>query len=246
MGLNTLGFMVQMIPYLFVSYRLIQKWPFEEGISWKTHSVAKRYKAGLEAFRLDKALQSPIVCANLELCKQISLEKPVLLDFGCANGLYKILLANHTHTKEWIYVGADINPDLVEFCRAAYPNTRFEVSTSLFGDDEFDLTLASGVIQYIENWGNILKELKRVTKKFIMITRLPVWEYHESAIALQNVWYRGRREQHPLIILNRSEMQAEFARIGCTLSFEHCGGGSFRLPGVPETVVHSNFLFEVK
>jgi ubiquinone/menaquinone biosynthesis C-methylase UbiE len=137
-----------------ISFEIIPQWPSSKDlISWVAPSVNARYKEELLTFKLEDALQSPVVRDNLEVLSKIELEKPVLLDFGCGQGSYRTLLSSYPKTKEWDYVGAEVNPYLVELCRAAYPDTRFEVvNTNLpFRDGEFDVTLASGTVQYIED-----------------------------------------------------------------------------------------------
>lgn len=233
-----------------ISFELISEWPnHEEGLSWVASSVTKRYKDELKSFKLENAIQSSITQDNLEVLSKIDLEKPALLDFGCGNGIYRTILANYPHTKDWLYVGAEANPALVNICRDRYPDTRFEVINNPklpFQDKEFDVILASGVVQYVEDYGNLLEEFRHITKEYVAITRLPVWECHQSSIVLQKVQHKWGKECYPLHVFNRSELEAEFMRLGFTLMLRDQGSEIFHVSGVSEPLVHNTYLLGVK
>jgi hypothetical protein len=79
-----------------------------------------------------------------------------------------------------------------------------------------------------------------------MITRLPVWKYHGSAIVLQKVHHRLGKEQYPMHVFNRGELEDELVRIGFTLILRDYGIEFCTVLGVCETVVFNTYLLKVK
>ena len=236
-------------PPFSISFELIPEWLNSDKFSWVASSVTERCQDEIKSFKLETIIRSGITQDNLEVLTKISLKKPALLDFGCGNGLYKIILANYPHTQDWGYSGADSHPGLIKICRDTYPDTRFEVISSNklpFRDNEFDIILASGVIQYVEDYTNLLKELKRITKEYVVISRLPVWKYHPSGIVLQKVEHKWGKESYPLHVFNRSEIEAELIRLGFILNTRDYGSEIFTVSNVSEFLVHNNYLLGVK
>src|SRR5262249_53733384 len=151
-------------------YELVSEWTTAtEGTGAFDFDVAKR--------SADSELDVPVVRDNLGALTLIDLPEAKLLDFGCGNGHYRLILSTYSHTAKWDYVGVDISPDFVQFCRKTYPKTCFEAVKEggplPFADNEFDIVLASGVIQYIQNEVVTLAELRRVTQGFVPGSRFP-------------------------------------------------------------------------
>lgn len=112
---------------LSISYELLQEWPRTQLSSWKSPAATWRFKKGLETLstgvteqEVEAAFLNPIVRDNLEALSKIDLQEASLLDFGCRNGLYRVILATYPKTARWKYIGADINPEVVEFCRSLH------------------------------------------------------------------------------------------------------------------------------
>ena len=238
---------------LSVSYELAGAGPRERGSSWAAASVTARFKKGVETFDLEEArrspasaLGSPIVRDNLSLLDRTGLGDASLLDFGCGNGLYRVILAHHAATAPWAYTGADVNREIVEWCRGAHPGTRFEVvgegDPVPFGDGDFDVVLASGVLQCVADHASVLSELRRVTRDYVVLSRLPVWNEHPARRVLQHVRHAWGREDHPIRVFNRGELEDLFARLGLTVSESGTGSEAFEVPGVAERAVHNHFL----
>ncbi|MEM4218388.1 MAG: class I SAM-dependent methyltransferase [Candidatus Methanomethylicaceae archaeon] len=180
---------------LRISYELVREWPKSERSSWTASAVTYRFKKAVERFNPNVATQSGIVRDTLEALGTIDLQEATLLDFGCGNGLFRKILATYSKTEKWKYIGADVNPELIEFCRSLYPNTRFELIDEErdlpFSDDEFDVVLASGVIQCVQNYTALLSELRRISRSWVVLSRLPIWKYNQSQIAVQVVYHVG-------------------------------------------------------
>jgi len=242
-------------PQFLVHYEVLDQWPQGNGSSWSAPAVAARFKHGAETFDFaaarqspSAALASPIVRDNLTLLDRINLAEVKLLDFGCGNGLYRLLLRHHPPTKSWQYVGADINEDVLEWCRANHPGTPFELIAGKgvvpFGDGAFDVVMASGVIQCIEDYEAVLAELCRVTKSYLLISRLPMWKHRRSLNLLQHVRTDWGLERHPIRVFNRDEFEQVLLRLGFLVVQRDYGSESFQIEGVPEPAIHNSYLLQ--
>ena len=241
-------------PPLSVSYELAcTRTPDAAGSSWAEPPVTARFKKGLETFDLERArrapaaaLSSPIVRETLSLLERTGLKKASMLDFGCGNGLYRVVLADHEATAAWQYTGADVNREIVGWCRREYAGARFETVAENaplpFGEGAFDVVLASGVLQCVSEHEAVLRELRRVTRDYVVVSRLPVWRESPSRLVLQRVSHAWGRENHLIRVFNRGELEDLFARAGLAVAESDGGSESFDVPGVGERAVHNGFL----
>lgn len=240
-------------PTLSVSYELAEGWPRGDGSSWLSPPVTARFRGGLETFDFNRlkqspesALESPIVRDNLALLGRTNLAEATLLDFGCGNGLYRMILAHHAPTAGWRYVGADINADVIEWCRGEHTGARFEAvgagAALPFGEGEFEVVLASGVLHCIDDYARIVSELRRVSGAYVQVSRLPVWKHEPTRIVRQRVSHTWGRESHLIRVFNRAELDEFFARRGFAVAAHDYGSEVFQVPGVSEPAVHNHYL----
>ncbi len=101
-----------------------------------------------------------------------------ILDLGCGPGIYaKILDEKGARVK-----GIDISKELIRIAKKECPNGEFIVGSAEklpYKKEEFDMVLAALVLDHIENWDLILKEVRRVLKKgglFIFSEYNPITE----------------------------------------------------------------------
>jgi ubiquinone/menaquinone biosynthesis C-methylase UbiE len=242
-------------PQLFVTYEVVKEWPKGNDSSWTTPAVAARFKHGIETFDLDLAQQSPsaafaspIVRDNLVLLSRINLSAATLLDFGCGNGLYHVVLQHYPATKGWTYVGTDINEDILDWCRMRHPGIRFVPMKGNeclpFDNDAFHVVMASGVIQCINDYPQVLADLHRVSNSYILVSRLPMWSERPTQIVLQHVRSDWGFEDHAVRVFNREEFDALIARLGLTIVAREDGSEVFQIQGVPEPAIHSSYLLQ--
>ncbi len=93
--------------------------------------------------------------------------KQDFLEVGCGNGVVSRYLA-----KEYAgeVTGIDIDRQQIELARkdaVGIENIHFleaDAADLPFADDGFSIVLSFGVLHYIENWLDVLKEIKRVLK----------------------------------------------------------------------------------
>jgi SAM-dependent methyltransferase len=191
-----------------VRYEVLSNWPeADQPNSWREAKMGKDLIKEIAAFDLKRAKLSPqrtftepIVQDNLKLLSQIPLKEANFLDFGCGNGIYYYILSSYPSTAAWKYSGADANSEFIRFCKSNLPHLRYaelQADGDLpFKDGEFDVILASGVLQCIRDYERVLLELYRITKKYVVVSRLPLWEM-ESIILRQHFKHRkDHYEQH--------------------------------------------------
>jgi putative methyltransferase (TIGR04325 family) len=222
-----------------IHYTRASEWtPAKEGSGTFNFNVAQQ--------SVEWELAVPVVRENLEALRLINVPHARLLDFGCGNGHYQLILSACSYTATWDYVGVDARPDFVQFCRQTYPTTSFETVTEdsvfPFTDSAFDIVLASGVMQYIEHTEGTLAELCRISREYVLISRLPTWKYHAPQMAVQRLRGAFGEEHYPIHVFNRAMMEDRFAQVGLSVIRRDYGSEVWFLPGVREPVVHVLYL----
>ena len=92
-----------------------------------------------------------------------------VLDVGCGDGLFLGMLKQ----KKIESVGVDISEEGVKKCRSnnlEASQCDFSVNKLPFPDNEFDYVVALDVLEHLYNPEHLLKEAKRVSKKYIIIS----------------------------------------------------------------------------
>ncbi|HEX8145318.1 MAG TPA: methyltransferase domain-containing protein [Pyrinomonadaceae bacterium] len=230
-------------------------WPQEEVSSWLSPPVTARFKGGLETFDFklaqqspEAALKSPVVLDNLSLLHQTGLAEASLLDYGCGNGLYRLILGHDPATARWRYAGADINSEVIDWCRSVHTGTRFEVmkegEPSPFREREFEVVLASGVIQCVRDYLATLSELRRISGSYLSVSRLPVWKHNPTRTVLQLVSHSWGHESHFIHVFNREEVEELFKSLGFSIAYRDYGSETFFVQGVQEPVIHNQYLLK--
>ena len=220
-------------------YEVVSEWqPPKEGTGTFDFAVAQR--------SVDWELGVPVVRDNLEALRLLNLPDATVLDFGCGNGHYQAILAAYSHTAKWTYVGVDSKAEFVQFCRQTYPTSCFETVEAgqplPFADNTFDIVLASGVMQYIQHAGLTLAELRRVTRGYVLVSRLPTWKYQDSHIVVQYLRGGFGEEHYPLHVFNRCLVEDLFAQLGLAVLWRDYSSEFFTLAGEREPVTHLVYL----
>ena len=113
--------------------------------------------------------------ATFELLGNLKGKK--VLDIGCGAGIYaKIMTQKGARVK-----GFDITPKMLEIAKRENPNLDLRKGSfsKIPFKEKFDIVIAPLVIDYVENWDNGFKEVRRVLKKdgyFIFSVGNPVFE----------------------------------------------------------------------
>ena len=102
------------------------------------------------------------------------------LDYGCGSATtyealkkyYKDSVHTSIGSVPLGYLGLDIIPKNVDWCRQAFPETRFEVNPSLHKIDQpdksWDVVFSRHVVDHMESFEGAMDEMKRVSKSLII------------------------------------------------------------------------------
>ena len=121
---------------------------------------------------VDAGLQKSFAISSDLLNKDIELKGKSILDVGCGTGAWLTSLSKHNPS---LCVGADFSDKMLKEAKEKHTGFRFEKARaedlSIFQDNEFDIVTASYVLHGVtkEPRSEMLKEMKRVAKKFVII-----------------------------------------------------------------------------
>jgi len=106
----------------------------------------------------------------------------IVLDAACGSGYGTYMLS----TKAESVTGIDISIKAIEYCKSNYPqgNAEFKVADILnlpFKDNSFDLVVAFEIFEHLESPREMLIELKRITRRKIMLST-PNADYEKSTV----------------------------------------------------------------
>jgi len=236
-------------------YTRMGRWMRSERNGWTGPDVAARFEAGtrgehyLEFLQFDRTIgEQPAARELLDVLARTGLDQAVVLDFGCANGVFKELFDAVQLTPRWTYVGADVNRMNIESCRRRYPNSRFDVVTEgrplPFADESVDLVIASGVLECVERPAELLAEFRRVTRAWITLCRIGVRPEGPPAIYWQSVRHSWGLEEHSFHVFVRREFEEMIARTGLEIAWQgvSVASGEWIAPDNPEPLQHFSFL----
>jgi len=112
-----------------------------------------------------------------------------LIDIGCTSGYYYDVI-NFYFSNKFYYTGCDYNKESIELAKEYYPTINFQVEdiTELsFKDREFEVSLLAGVIEHVPQYKKGLKELCRITDKYIVLHR--IWLTDDETICKKGTQY---------------------------------------------------------
>jgi putative methyltransferase (TIGR04325 family) len=166
-----------------------------------------------------------------------------LLDWGGGIGHYYLVAKEVVPGLELEYHCRDV-PKLCAYGRELFPEASFYEDESCLAR-RFDLVLASGSLQYSEDWRGTLARLAGATDRYLYVTRLPVAFASASFVVLQRAYAYGYDTEYLGWVVNRDELLAAAEAADLTLVREFLLAARFSAPAAPEDPVeHRGFLFE--
>ena len=165
-----------------------------------------------------------------------------ILDWGGGIGHYYPLSRAVLPGVEIDYHCKDV-PVLAAQGRRLFPEATFYEDASCLRR-RYDLVLASGSLQYSENWKETLTGLAEATHGYLVVTRLPVTHTAPSFHVLQRAHAYGYDTEYVGWALNRDELLATAKDTGMELVRELLVAGLISIDGAPESPIeHRGFLF---
>jgi putative methyltransferase (TIGR04325 family) len=166
-----------------------------------------------------------------------------ILDWGGGLGHYHALarallseVACDYHCKEL--------PAVCQQGRRLSPEVTFHESDACLARS-YDLVLASGAIQYAEDWTELLARLAGAASRYVLVTKVPVTNA-PSFVTLQRAYEYGYDTEYLGWALNRREILTAAERAGLELVREFFLYAGLDIPDAPGTIDHRGFLFRAK
>jgi putative methyltransferase (TIGR04325 family) len=72
------------------------------------------------------------------------------------------------------------------------------------------ILVCSGVLQYVEDWQNVVSDLLACKPQYILVDRMPLTDSPTSILVQENEGYYNPKVSYPVRILNREEFLREF------------------------------------
>lgn len=166
-----------------------------------------------------------------------------ILDWGGALGHFHALARALVPDLEIDYHCKEL-PAVCEQGRRVSPDVTFHESESCL-DQTYDLVLASGSIQYAEDWLELFTQLGNSARRYLLVTKVPVTDA-PSFVVLQRAYRYGYETEYLGWVLNRDEMRIAARTSGLELVREFFLSGTVDVPDAPGTIHHAGFLFKVK
>lgn len=109
----------------------------------------------------------------------------------------------------------------------------------------FDLVLASGALQYVQDWQAALAALQAKSRRYLLVTRLPVTLRGESHVVLQRAYRHGYNTEFLGWRLQRDEFLRVAAEQGLVLVREFLIGEAEWARGAPQPAEARGYLFRI-
>jgi len=162
-----------------------------------------------------------------------------VLDWGGSTGHY-YELARRLVDLELEYTVKEL-PAVCAVGRELVPEISFDATDACL-DRSYDLVLASGALQYEQDWKRRLEQLAEVASPWMLLTRMPVIETYPSYPARQRAYGYGYETEYVGWVLHRGELLVAAEASGLELVREYALVAPIGVAGAPENPRHSGFL----
>lgn len=165
-----------------------------------------------------------------------------LLDWGCGLGQYAVLARGLFPSATIRYFGREL-PALSSAAKELLPgDTFFDTDADSFAG-RYDLVMASGSVQYTQDWAGTLTGLAGAAEGWLFVARTPIVRTVPSFVIEQRPRSIGYRTTYPGWIINRGELIAVLTEAGFDLDREFLSGEHLYIPKAPEQPQVRAFLF---
>ncbi len=165
-----------------------------------------------------------------------------VLDWGGALGHYHALARVLVADVELDYHCREL-PAVCRQGRQVSPEVTFHESDACL-EQRYGLVLASGSIQYVEDWQELLARLATAADGYLLLTKVPSTDA-PSFVTLQRAYEYGYDTEYLGWALNREEIRTTGERAGLKLVREFFLSENLDIPNAPGPVDHRGFLFAV-
>lgn len=197
--------------------------------SWKSEDVARQQQALVE-----KELRDPDAVAPFRTFLEITRcildmdgrSEYQLLDIGCGVGHYSELLHRY-HPGRFAYTGSDYSETMIRRAQALWPHSEFvvdDVFDSHLDYSEYDILMASALVDVIEDFWTVLDTLFASTSDMLILHRQRFTQgasYSETAVG-----YEGQTTYSTY--LNRAELEERLRDQGLEIIGNFCVADNIR------------------
>jgi putative methyltransferase (TIGR04325 family) len=222
------------------SYR--EKWPAYTAAIEAPHPLAVSHE-GVEVRQDDYAGQSMLVSFAYVLALAARGRAGIsVLDWGGGLGHYYALARSVVPGLELDYHVKE-TPAVCAQGREVVPQVTFHEDETCLGR-RYDLVVASGSLQYEQDWQSLFERLAGTAEHYLYVARLPVALRSESFVVLQRAHAYGYETEYLGWVVSRTELLERAAAAGLTFAREFLLEAWFSADGAPENPVeHRSFLF---
>lgn len=164
-----------------------------------------------------------------------------MLDWGGGIGHYYLISQKLVVNLEIDYHCKDV-PTLTKYGSELFPQAHFYIDETCL-DRKYDFILASGSLQYSQDWATTLRRLSQATSGYLFVTRLPIVQNVPSYVMVQRPYQYGYDTEYLGWCLNRQEFLSIANSLGLTLIREFIVQESEFIHGAPEQPWYLGFLF---
>lgn len=139
-----------------------------------------------------------------QLIKSIN-DCKTIIDVGCGPGTY----CNYFYEKGYKVTGVDYAKEVIKLAKKNYPKIPFKLANGNklpFKDNSFDIVLSIGVLQCLYNYKSFIKELKRITKKHLIISTLRRGKVKDIQ---QNIEKQLQNDSWPTILYHPDDIREQ-------------------------------------
>ncbi len=227
-----------------VARSYLEKWPrFLEALAGTGPlGIGHEVPAGGAIGRDDIFNQNAVLAFSYALARAAATTKTLsVLDWGGALGHYYMLARRLFPDLNFDYHCREL-PSICAQGRSVLPEVEFHD-----GDDclqrPYDLVLASNSLQYHEDWRPLLTKLAAATEGWLFLSRVPIAAEQPSFVVLQRAHAYGYGTEYLGWVFNRDELLQAAQEANLVLAREFVLLPGWQIPGAPDHVAHSGFLF---
>jgi putative methyltransferase (TIGR04325 family) len=141
------------------------------------------------------------------LCRALSAGHASVLDWGGGLGYYAALAGALFPDCRFEWTVKEL-PALCAAARALLPEVVFLADEDTALARRYDLVLASNSLQYAQDWSALVGRFAAATRRWVLLTKLPVVSGAASYVVVQRPHFAGYLTEYISWVLNRGELLA--------------------------------------
>lgn len=179
--------------------------------AWLSKSIPEKQMKIVKPLLRDKIVPD-VAKPVIKIVRCIKERNLNILDVGCSSGYYYDFLKS-AGFKNFEYQGCDLSPEFVKLAIKLHPKLKFKVGDIIklpYKTGEFPLILSSAVLYYAQqNYKKAIKELARVSSKYILLHRIMIFDNKQKTIYLSKKVYDVKMRE---MVFGWKDLKRAFAK----------------------------------